>query len=73
MRMWRRKGYLPDPAFIVERHMAITQKCDYVGSDLLGHTITASPPSTPFDRTQLRERDFKISCIAYTIMLPRCH
>ncbi|GFX84046.1 transposable element Tc1 transposase [Trichonephila clavipes] len=36
-RVWRRIGQRSDPAFIVERHTAISQRCDSVGK-VLGDT-----------------------------------
>ncbi|GFV07775.1 HTH_Tnp_Tc3_2 domain-containing protein [Trichonephila clavipes] len=35
-RVWRRTGQRSDPAFIVERHTAISTRCDSVGSNFLG-------------------------------------
>ncbi|GFU48662.1 transposable element Tcb1 transposase [Trichonephila clavipes] len=53
-RVWRRTGQRSDPAFIVERHTAISS----VGSNFLGHTIIFSGPSRHFDSSQIRGRYF---------------
>ncbi|GFU87772.1 transposable element Tcb2 transposase [Trichonephila clavipes] len=72
-RVWRRTGQQSDPAFIVERHTAISQRCDSVGSNFLGHTIIFSGPSRHFDSSQIRGRYFNADCATHAIKSPRCH
>ncbi|GFY31851.1 hypothetical protein TNCV_4201591 [Trichonephila clavipes] len=57
-RVWRRIGQRSDPAFIVERHTAISQGVTVWGSNFLGHTIIFSGPSRHFDSSQIRGRYF---------------
>ncbi|GFU87591.1 uncharacterized protein TNCV_2935131 [Trichonephila clavipes] len=46
---------------------------DSVGSDLSEHSINISRPSTYFDGTQLRLRDFNTSCTVFAIKSPGCY
>ncbi|GFX02608.1 HTH_Tnp_Tc3_2 domain-containing protein [Trichonephila clavipes] len=72
-RVWRRTGQLSDPAFIVERHTAISQGVTVWGSNFLGHTIIFSGPSRHFDSSQIRGRYFNADCATHAIKSPRCH
>ncbi|GFW91840.1 HTH_Tnp_Tc3_2 domain-containing protein [Trichonephila clavipes] len=54
-RVWRRTGQRSDPAFIVERHTAISQGVTVWGEQFLGHTIIFSGPSRQFDSSQIRD------------------
>ncbi|GFY13168.1 uncharacterized protein TNCV_364151 [Trichonephila clavipes] len=55
---------------IVERHTAISQRCDSVGSNFLGHTIIFSGPSRHFDSSQIRGRYFNADCATHAIKVP---
>ncbi|GFT71366.1 HTH_Tnp_Tc3_2 domain-containing protein [Trichonephila clavipes] len=72
-RVWRRTGQRSDPAFIVERHTAISQGVTVWGSNFLGHTIIFSGPSRHFDSSQIRGRYFNADCATHAIKSPRCH
>ncbi|GFV53022.1 HTH_Tnp_Tc3_2 domain-containing protein [Trichonephila clavipes] len=63
-RVWRRTGQRSDPAFIVERHTAISQG---VKSK---HTIIFDGPSRHFDSSQIRGRYFNADCATHAIKLP---
>ncbi|GFT21135.1 HTH_Tnp_Tc3_2 domain-containing protein [Trichonephila clavipes] len=71
-RVWRRTGQRSDPAFIVERHTAISQGVTVWGSNFLGHTIIFSGPSRHFDSSQIG-RYFNADCATHAIKSPRCH
>ncbi|GFV81504.1 hypothetical protein TNCV_52281 [Trichonephila clavipes] len=47
------------------------KKCDSERSNLLGHTIACINPSTPFNGTQLRGRDFNAGGTFYAIKFLR--
>ncbi|GFW48352.1 HTH_Tnp_Tc3_2 domain-containing protein [Trichonephila clavipes] len=70
-RVWRRTGQRSDPAFIVERHTAISQGVTVWGA--MGHTIIFSGPSRHFDSSQIRGRYFNADCATHAIKSPRCH
>ncbi|GFV66364.1 uncharacterized protein TNCV_1478281 [Trichonephila clavipes] len=61
---WRRTGQRSDPAFIVERHTAISQGVT-VWEHFLGHTIIFSGPSRHFDSSQIRGRYFNADCATH--------
>ncbi|GFT49335.1 HTH_Tnp_Tc3_2 domain-containing protein [Trichonephila clavipes] len=71
-RVWRCTGQRSDPAFIVERHTAISQGVTVWGA-ILGYTIIFSGPSRHFDSSQIRGRYFNADCATHAIKSPRCH
>ncbi|GFW76012.1 hypothetical protein TNCV_351971 [Trichonephila clavipes] len=54
IRVWRRTGQRSNPAFIVERHTAISQGVTVC--NFLGHTIIFSGPSRHFDSSQIDDK-----------------
>ncbi|GFW85508.1 hypothetical protein TNCV_145531 [Trichonephila clavipes] len=71
-RVWRRTGQRSDPAFIVERHTAISQGVRVWGA-ISWDTIIFSGPSRHFDSSQIRGRYFNADCATHAIKSPRCH
>ncbi|GFW29885.1 HTH_Tnp_Tc3_2 domain-containing protein [Trichonephila clavipes] len=72
-RVWRRTGQRSDPAFIVERHTAISQGVTVWGAISWDTRSSLSGPSRHFDSSQIRGRYFNADCATHAIKSPRCH
>ncbi|GFU04590.1 HTH_Tnp_Tc3_2 domain-containing protein [Trichonephila clavipes] len=71
-RVWRRTGQRSDPAFIVERHTAISQGVTVWGAiswDTRSSLVVLQGTLT----AQIRGRYFNADCATHAIKLPRCH
>ncbi|GFV16336.1 HTH_Tnp_Tc3_2 domain-containing protein [Trichonephila clavipes] len=72
-RVWRRTGQRSDPAFIVERHTAISQGVTVWGAISWDTRSSLSGPSRHFDSSRIRGRYFNADCATHAIKSPRCH